>query len=85
MNSIWVNANELYQIIRHMRRDNISAVCLRIREPVDDGDDDPLPATLELSGIKSSDPDVEIDYTDMDGLEALDVNPSVVTSSSLVQ
>lgn len=83
MTDIWVNLNDLYQLIRQMRKDNIGVVHLVLNDP-DEFDGDVIPGSLSLSGIKSSDPNMEIDYTDDEPLTALDIpSPSSGCSVSL--
>lgn len=60
MNQIWVDMTKLYNELRRMRKSDISYVCLTLDEAEGSGDDY-LPACLSLSGIKSSDPDFEIE------------------------
>lgn len=77
MDTITVNLNDLYQLIRRMRRDDMAYVTLSILPPeVIDGES--CPASLELEGIRSSEPDIAVNY---DSLDAVSV-PVASTSMS---
>ena len=69
MDEIIVNLNDLYNIIRRMRRDDMTYVELHICPPeVMDGKS--YPASLDISGIQSSRLNVSVDY---DSIDASDV------------
>lgn len=65
MDEIIINLNDLYNIVRRMRRDDMTYADLRICPPeVIDGE--LCPASLEIYGISSSSPDMAIDYDSID-------------------
>lgn len=83
MSDMWVNLNDLYQLLRRMRKDDISTVHLSFTEP-SEFNGHVFPASLALSGIKAADPDTEISYTDDDEIASVDVKtPSAGYSASM--
>ena len=85
MDDIWVNLNDLYQIIRRMRKDDIATVHLSINDPEED-EGEVIPASLSVSGIKSADPDTELEYAEPDDLPAIEgLKPSVCYPVDLLE
>ena len=82
MDTIVVNLTELYQIIREMRKHDMSYIELSIAPP-DEFAGEQYPASLDIAGIKSSEPSVRVEY---DSIDAVDVPPpSGGISSNLIK
>lgn len=65
MDKIIINLNDLYDVVRRMRRDDMSYVELQLC-PAEVIDGELCPASLEISGIRSSNPDMAVDYDSID-------------------
>lgn len=68
MSEISINLNDLYNLVRRMRRDDMAYAILRISPPeVIDGEQ--YPSCLEFVGVRSSNLDVGVDYDFLDSAE----------------
>ena len=81
MTTITVDLTQLYTLIRRMRRDDMTYVSLSI-DPPDDAGGISLPACLSVSGIRSAEPDVAVEY---DPIDAVPIDPpsGVVSRAAL--
>ena len=68
MDEITVNLTPLYNHIRHMRKNDVAYVVVRISPP-DEIDGESFPASLDLTGICSAEPDHGIEYDPIDAVE----------------
>lgn len=81
MDTIAVNLTELYNTLRRMRRDDMANVIISIVPPdTEDGEDSP--ACLFITGIRSSEPDIGVDYELIDAVNIQ--SPNVHMSSNML-
>ena len=76
--SIIVKVSELRSRIQDIRRDGNEYVEISISDP-DEIDGDALPACLNFSGCKASDPNTWVDYDEVEAVE----NEETLKASSL--
>lgn len=67
--SITVPVSSLYHLVAQMSNDKMNYVSLMILDEEEDEDGKMMPPSLALSAYKSSDPDFETDYGEIEAVE----------------
>lgn len=61
-----VSASALFQRAKEMLNDGMDYVAISLMEPDDTLEDDPLPASVHFEAFKAHEPEMWIDYEDID-------------------